>query len=188
MTPQDHLEPTPIDSLDNAEHSRNKPSCTGAPYPHPYAHSSSKHTREKVVKHTAVALSGHMPVDHSSESGTEADDESGVFFKGLPAPPERPHKGLRTNENRDEGISPLVTPHFLQAEQRTLSADGLKRIQDEKEAVANEERLIQKRYAKRKRGELVRRTVEVCLLAAVAVAVCHEAGFTILLDWWQGKD
>src|SRR5579871_4298756 len=48
----------------------------------------------------------------SSDSGTEADDESFTIVKALPPAPLRPRKGLRDTKgtNVDAAVSPLLTP------------------------------------------------------------------------------
>src|SRR3954451_14065609 len=67
--------------------------------PHPY------HRSQRIGSHTPSEYGDHLhPLSYSrssrtpSDSGTEADDESTGILRGLPAPPLRPHKGLRSGE------------------------------------------------------------------------------------------
>lgn len=110
----------------------------------------------------------------SSDSGTEADDESGVVLKGLPAPPIRWRKGLRENEGRGTE-SPLLTPSYLDDDERRLFIEcqlqGNPTLQDS--ALKDEEILrMRQKFTKRRRAELVRRTSETVLLGVVGYVAC----------------
>ncbi|KAL9115420.1 MAG: hypothetical protein Q9227_000741 [Pyrenula ochraceoflavens] len=192
MTAPDHLEVTASETLEDSkslEYGLSTRERSRSPHPYSYSSGTQEAYQSTTSNKSANARESHVPVDFSSESGTEADNESGVFFRGLPAPPERPHKGLRVSDAQDEGISPLVTPKFLQEENRSLSEEGLRRkrqdARKEKAAADAESKLLREKYTKRKRGEIARRTVEVCLLVFVAFLVCQEKGLVPLLDWWQ---
>ncbi|KAI9818069.1 MAG: hypothetical protein M1827_000693 [Pycnora praestabilis] len=111
-----------------------------------------------------------------SDSGTEADDESFSYLKGLPAPPSKPRKGLKdTYDFTIEGTpSPLLTPSFLDGDNRRLSL-GYKPggREDTKAADEAEGQRIEaeKRYEARRRAELIRRTTEVSLLGSIGLVV-----------------
>jgi hypothetical protein len=112
----------------------------------------------------------------SSDSGTEADDERGRFLKGLPAPPLRPHKGLRDAPFSEPTPqpSPLGTPPVLEAYDKRLSLDsidqGRARVVDRSPEVLS----AREKYTKRKRAEVVRRTTEAVLFFVVASIVSYN--------------
>ena len=106
-----------------------------------------------------------------SESGTEADDEGGGLLKGLPAPPLKPHKGLKEHvgDRAFSTSSPLLTPSHDENDRYVLQSELLE-SQDRKgrnSAKEDELRSIRKRLAQKKRGELRRRVVEVVLMLTV---------------------
>ncbi|CAI6341717.1 unnamed protein product [Periconia digitata] len=112
-------------------------------------------------------------IQSPSESGTEADDEGYGFIKALPAPPLRPRKGLRIPRGvgLDGGASPLLTPSQIDEEgleeRKKLSrSQGSSPIDDEAQR-------LRQRYLKRRRNEVMRRTVEAALLAAISVLAIH---------------
>lgn len=160
--------------------------------PHPYTYSDCSRYEPgnnssacDQVTNTPSTNNGSVKV--SSESGTEADDESGSLFKGLPAPPARPRKGLRGGGSKDEALSPLVTPRSLQEGKRSLSLDG-RRDNNQHQAESDaRERTLREKYSRRKRGEILRRATEVGLLSIVAVLICSEPeAWKVLKEWRQG--
>jgi hypothetical protein len=129
-----------------------------------------------------------------SESGTEADDEGYSFVKALPPPPLRPHKGLREPGASEQGaLSPLLTPTQIDDEGRKFSDEyfnGKKRASRKGEPSFTDEeaRSARQKYLKRRRNELVRRTTETVLLAAIGIlAVSGCNCWQELLIWHRGE-
>ena len=129
-----------------------------------------------------------------SESGTEADDEGYTFVKALPAPPLRPHKGLRNRNGmgQDELSSPLLTPTQVDDEDRKYTDSYMKvdsgTLQRKGASPGNEEaRLARKKYLKRRRNEVVRRVTETALLACIGILAVSGCGcWGSLLEWHRG--
>ncbi len=120
-----------------------------------------------------------------TESGSEADDES--LLKGLPAPPLVQRKGLRGAHGSDM-LSPVVTPGFLNASNRSLSAE-FRRARGERggtppesvaaAAVAAEVYKKAEAFRRRRRAELVRRVTEVTLVGALGgVVLCGNGSLS----------
>ena len=130
-----------------------------------------------------------------SESGTEADDEGYSFVKALPAPPLRPHKGLRDTRGsgKEDWASPLLTPTQIDDEGRKLSEgyfNDIKKGPRKGEASLTDEEATAARikYRKRRRNELVRRTTETALLAGISVLAVHGCNcWDKLLGWHRGE-
>ncbi|KAH7077340.1 hypothetical protein FB567DRAFT_478134 [Paraphoma chrysanthemicola] len=124
-----------------------------------------------------------------SESGTEADDEGYSFVKALPPPPLRPHKGLRDATGSGQEGSPLLTPTQIDDEGRKFSDDYFtdkkrKTRKGEPTITEDEARAARQKYRKRRRMELIRRTTETALLAAIGfLAVSGCDCWTKLLGW-----
>ncbi|KAI4909701.1 uncharacterized protein J4E92_010619 [Alternaria infectoria] len=118
-----------------------------------------------------------------SESGTEADDEGYSLVKALPAPPLRPHKGLRESRTSgpDEWASPLLTPTQIDDEGRKLfegyfaRTNRTRRKGDAYQSDDDEARRAKQKYLQRRRNELVRRTTETALLAGIATLAVRAA-------------
>lgn len=186
-----NLKPPPVVVLNDNEDNLCGPIRSRSPHPYAYTEPSRDGTGEDsppAVSSTNTPDRNGSSARISSESGTEADDESGGFFKGLPAPPARPRKGLRGGGIKDEAISPLVTPRSLQNEKRSLSVDGRQSIGDQQIAFDAEERSLREKYVRRRRGEILRRAVEICLLLLVAILVCSEPeALGTLREWRQGQ-
>lgn len=111
-----------------------------------------------------------------SESGTEADDESGPFLRGLPAPPARLRKGLK-NETAQGTPSPLLTPSYLDDEKRrqVVEARFKRRASLQSNTSTDEETLsIRAKFENRRRAELLRRTTEAILLFGVGGLACQK--------------
>ncbi|KAF2725509.1 hypothetical protein K431DRAFT_280884 [Polychaeton citri CBS 116435] len=116
----------------------------------------------------------------ASESGTEADDERPRFIKALPPASLRSSKGLIGGEKHDEdGLTPLLTPSQLDDEGRRLSQDYFDRKTSEEEAKAAQDKIRRRRLA-----ELLRRTSEAGLMAAIAACVlCGKDSVTVACQW-----
>lgn len=150
--------------------------------PHPY------HRRGKVGTDEEQQRSDQnkgQSISHSSaESGTEADDERGRFLKGLPAPPLRPHKGLRNPALED----PIQLPsHFGSLPDEENNEKQLYLQVDEKVNICHEggvpeSHTIGEKYRKRKFSEATRRLTETVLFIAVGLVVCygHLSGGSLL--------
>ena len=128
-----------------------------------------------------------------SESGTEADDEAYQFVKALPAPPLRPRKGLRDRQGlREEGLSPLLTPTQIEEEVHKYSGEYFQEKKGASRAgevppTDNEAKTARQKYIKRRRNEVLRRTTETALLAAIGfLAVEGCACWPKLLEWHRG--
>ncbi|KAL6709621.1 dolichol kinase [Coniothyrium glycines] len=151
--------------------------------------SSCSSTPLRTPNHTAPAEDGRKRrknVSHSpSESGTEADDEGYHFVKALPAPPSRPHKGLRDakGSGQEEWASPLLTPTQIDDEGRKLSEgyfeDGTKgdrRGRRPTSLTDDEAKAARQKYLRRRRNEVVRRVTETALLTGISVVAVHGCG------------
>lgn len=129
-----------------------------------------------------------------SASGTEADDEGYNFIKALPAPPLRPHKGLRDAQGVERGdwASPLLTPTQIDDEGRKLSEgyfdDNKKGTRKVNTSFTDDEaRAARQKYLRRRRNELVRRTTETALLAGIGLLAVRGCGcWDELLGWHRG--
>jgi hypothetical protein len=130
-----------------------------------------------------------------SESGTEADDEGYTLVKALPAPPLRPHKGLRESRTSgtDEWASPLLTPTQIDDEGRKLDEGYFTRTSKTRPKgdsyhSDDEARRAKQKYLQRRRNELVRRTTETALLVGIAILVVRGCdGWVTLLAWHRGQ-
>ncbi|KAJ4337883.1 dolichol kinase [Ascochyta clinopodiicola] len=130
-----------------------------------------------------------------SESGTEADDEGYQFVKALPAPPLRPRKGLRDRQGlgREEGLSPLLTPTQIEEEVCKYSNEYFQEKKDASQGgVASlsdkEAKAARQKYIKRRRNEVIRRTTETALLAAIGLLAINGCGcWSKLLEWHRAE-
>ncbi|EDU45242.1 phosphatidate cytidylyltransferase [Pyrenophora tritici-repentis] len=128
-----------------------------------------------------------------SESGTEADDEGCSLVKALPAPPLRPHKGLRDPRAygpEEWAATPLLTPTQIDDEGRRFSDRFLNNKGMRKGDIYHtdeEARVARQKYLQRRRNELLRRTTETILLAGIVVLAVHGcACWARLLEWHRG--
>lgn len=106
-----------------------------------------------------------------SDSGTEADDESGVVLKSLPAPPIRWRKGLRTFDGK-ETASPLLTPSYLDDEDKRLAVECELNLHTKlrSPSLTDEGNIkIREKFSQRRRAELLRRISETALLGFVGL-------------------
>ncbi|QIX00038.1 hypothetical protein AMS68_005555 [Peltaster fructicola] len=112
----------------------------------------------------------------SSESGTEADDETETIVKALPAPQTKPSKGLKVGE-KDEDT--LLTPSQLDDEGRRLEGEG---YFSTKESMTDAEE--SKILLKRRLGEFARRCSEVGLMVIMLVLVlCGRDVWSVAKIW-----
>lgn len=135
----------------------------------------------------------------SSESATEADDESertGPLLKALPAPLLRPRKGLKGQALG--GTSPLLTPAQLDRDDlRTLQGyfearevNAKPSIRNMSESTACEEDVVAARglFEKRRTAERVRRISEAALLAIIAFSVISQHSVkSHIWTWHRGE-
>ena len=107
-----------------------------------------------------------------SESGTEADDEGAGLLKGLPAPPLRPHKGLKeyVTNKRPSTPSPLLTPFHVDEDGQPFRTESLaSKDRGGRSLVKGDElRIMRDRLAQKRRGEFIRRAIEIGLLLIVS--------------------
>jgi hypothetical protein len=164
--------------------------------PHPYHHINDEllHPADRVVydgpslyrrrlgrtasgRTTPLLSSGNSFSKESSfgsDSGTEADDEA--ILKTLPAPKTRLHKGLRGQNEALSGTStPLFPPPIAQ---QNVAELGEKLASNQLEWRLSVER------ARRNRN-LMRRCVEVGILAALGLAVTALDAVRPLLKLWS---
>jgi hypothetical protein len=119
----------------------------------------------------------------TSDSGTEADDESTGILRGLPAPPLRPRKGLRSG-----GVGPTDLDDWLPSLQpwpsfvRPMLRTSRRSSEEELEEEAIEERL---RFRRQRRVEVLRRLLEVALLLSVGGVVLYQDGARSLAWEWR---
>lgn len=116
----------------------------------------------------------------TSDSGTEADDESTGILRGLPAPPLRPRKGLRLGPaDLDDWLPSLQPwPSFERPMLRTSRRSSEEEIEEE----AFEERL---RFRRQRRVEVLRRLLEAALLLSVGGVVLYQDGARSLAWEWR---
>ena len=124
-----------------------------------------------------------------SDSGTEADNERGVTFLGLPAPPTRPRKGLK-GVDRSSTASPLLTPSNLDDEPRRLGSkiQARRRTSLQSQTCTDEETTTTKaKFARRRRAELIRRVSETISLGTVGLVACKSDTAWILRSYAGGS-
>jgi hypothetical protein len=126
----------------------------------------------------------------SSESGTEADDESTGLLKGLPAPPVRSsRKGLRSTAGRDD---PLLWLQHETSQSWSLFVRSpvrqMKRSSSEESIRSNATyATVRGVVARRKRNEVMRRVTETALLLSVGVVVLlREDARSYASSWHKG--
>ncbi|OJD12680.1 hypothetical protein AJ78_06766 [Emergomyces pasteurianus Ep9510] len=119
----------------------------------------------------------------SSESGTEADDESTGFLKGLPAPQIRPRQTLsvRRGNGQDKGVQ--STGERLWSAFRRSRPTVLKR--DSSEAPDRDEVDTQAQMTRRNRIEVLRRLSETALVIAVGATVYFGNGVRFAARAWN---
>ena len=123
---------------------------------------------------------GRRVNESQSDSGTEADDEKGAFLLGLPAPPPKPRKGLKTSS---ETTSPLLTPSCLddECQKSIIESQTRRRFSPTVHSTDEDTIKIREKFTRRRRAELIRRITENALL----LAVCYIAVQGYLVWPWN---
>lgn len=163
--------------------------------PHPYhrkSASTSKPSEPSAAEQRPSSSSTHLAPPRwsrtSSDSGTEADDESTGILKGLPAPPVRPRKGLRAEDAEDPWLSAL--PFLARAiARRSPRGSGEETGTGTGTGTGNGNKLTKARgrLNREKRVEVLRRLLEVALLVSVgAVVVRPEDVRSLAWAWRKG--
>lgn len=149
--------------------------------PHPYQLSFGRKKKSQKTTADGAPLrrrKGITSATGSSESGTEADDEteSKDFVKALPAPVLKPSKGLKVGE-KDE--SAYLTPSQLADDGRRLEGDG---YHSARESLTDaEEKSV---LLKRRINEFARRCSEVGLMAVMlALVLCGRGVWSVARSW-----
>ncbi|KAL6402238.1 hypothetical protein AUP68_14706 [Ilyonectria robusta] len=193
----EHLSPEPLNALDpDEQHSLRALSRSPHPYHHQTAdlpHPSDRFARHDGSAHTAkqdhggdlLSPTAYPPPiakdsPQTSDSGSEADDEH--FWKGLPAPKSKPHKGLRgLNEPLSGSSTPLPSPGAQDVEgarlriaDKVFSTDGISEPRRVFDVI-------------RRRRVVARRATEAGIVLALGAMVASNPNVSRLLDVW-GKD
>jgi hypothetical protein len=129
------------------------------------------------------------PQRTSSDSGTEADDESTAFLKGLPAPPTRSRKGLWNNAGRDDPVLWLhhETPTSWSLFVRSPVRSSPKRSSSD-ESIRKSVSIARGVILRQKRNEILRRCTETALLLSVGVIVLlREDVRAYAHSWHKGE-
>jgi hypothetical protein len=157
--------------------------------PHPYHRSNNRRLDSRTPSEhgdrlqplSAYSKSSRTP----SDSGTEADDESTGILRGLPAPPVRPRKGLRSGANgsldTDAWLPTLQPwPSFVRQTSRASRRSSSEETED---------RFAEGKHMRRQRRvEILRRLVETALLLSVgAVVLVQEDARSIAWAWRKGR-
>lgn len=127
----------------------------------------------------------------TSDSGTEADDESGSggMLRGLPAPPLRLRKGIK--DSRHPGTcSPLLTPSYLdESDHRFPYNQSPKRLGDQQILLPDDEEIvrIREKFTRRRRAELLRRISETLVLGSVGCIACTRLSESFFRVWERGN-
>lgn len=127
----------------------------------------------------------------TSDSGTEADDESGSggMLRGLPAPPLRLRKGIK--DSRVLGTcSPLLTPSYLDEPGHKFPYNQTpKRLEDQQRLLSDDEESvkIREKFMRRRRAELVRRITETLVLGSVGCIACTRLSESSFRAWKRGN-
>lgn len=112
----------------------------------------------------------------SSCSGTEADDEH--FLKGLPAPRQRLHKGLRGRNEMLSGIStPIPSPAILEEEGRGVSYTSKKGAASQGTRAGVD--------GLRRRREISRRLCELAIIGSIGFIVQANSDVKPILRRWN---
>ncbi|KAL1964615.1 hypothetical protein VTN77DRAFT_6789 [Rasamsonia byssochlamydoides] len=162
--------------------------------PHPYHRKSSRLLEQPGELPSAENgnTSGQMPIwmmtppRTSSDSGTEADDESTGFLRGLPAPPVRPRKGLRTTAGTTPPDDPALwlannLPWSLFVRSPSRSSRG----SSGEESYRNSSALRREVTVRKRRNEVLRRLVETALLVFTGVVVFLREDVRLLALSWH---
>lgn len=127
------------------------------------------------------------PSKASSESGTDAEDETYHYIRALPAPPLKPRKGLRGA--KEEGLAtPLLTPSTLEDYAKAFQSEYFPtHEEDERKATSAEEeaRQAKAKFFKRRQAEVIRRVCECAFVAAVGLSVIRPRQIRLAVREWQ---
>jgi hypothetical protein len=135
--------------------------------PHPYHRTG--HGQSERPRHPGWSRT-------SSDSGTEADDESTGVLKGLPAPPIRPRKGLRAVEDGESWVPGLRSL----ARARVRGVQSVARTGGGGGEIGGNKGMVQG-----KRMEVMRRVLEVALVASVGVVVVTPLDVRAIAWVWR---
>ncbi|RAH51470.1 putative phosphatidate cytidylyltransferase [Aspergillus brunneoviolaceus CBS 621.78] len=159
----------------------------------PEAHDNLRHFSRSPHPYTRPGSS--LPVDPgdrakpsrwprtSSDSGTEADDESTGLLRGLPAPPLRPRKGLRSSIHGAGEIDqwlPILRPW----PSITRSTSRSSRRSSGEDAEVGPAELREQEY-RRKRVAILQRLLETALLLSVGVVVLGQESVRVAAWAWK---
>lgn len=187
----EHLSPESQDALDSDEQQRLRRLSRS---PHPYHHQSTDlpHSFNRFSLRNGSARATKSDSDggdflspttyppvlkdstQSSDSGSEADDEH--FWKGLPAPKTKPHKGLR---GLNESLSGTSTPAFSPVR---AEADGSRLNEAVAAEVVPEPRLVFEVIRRRK--IVMRRVTEGAIVVALGAMVASNPDVSRILPVW----
>lgn len=151
--------------------------------PHPYHRTGSK--RSDHLSPTVQPRASSQWPRTSSESGTEADDESTGLLNGLPAPPLRPRKGLRSGRSGGEDHDPWVPAlpawpsltRLTSWSSKPSSGDG----------AGLDAAKAREKFRRRRFVEVLRRLSETALLLSVgAVVLLREDARSLVWSWRKG--
>lgn len=127
----------------------------------------------------------------TSDSGTEADDESGSggMLRGLPAPPLRLRKGIK--DSRVLGTcSPLLTPSYLDEPDHRFPYNQIpKRPEDQQRLLSDDEESVKimEKFTRRRRAELLRRITETLVLGSVGCIAWTRLSESSFRVWKRGN-
>ncbi|KAG5304494.1 membrane protein SEC59 [Histoplasma capsulatum G186AR] len=121
----------------------------------------------------------------SSESGTEADDESTGFLKGLPAPQIRPRQTLSLGKWNAQGKREGLTGEKLWSAFRRSRLVSSRR--DSSEDACRDEIDVREEVARRNRSEVLRRLFETGLVLVVGVVVYFGKDVRYSARAWNGE-
>ncbi|KAJ5895097.1 hypothetical protein N7495_006788 [Penicillium taxi] len=135
--------------------------------PHPYHRSRHPVSRTPSEQGDRLQPQAHNSKSPRtpSDSGTEADDESTGILRGLPAPPIRPRKGLRSGANSTNAAdSDAWLPSLQPWPSFVRTTRGSQRSSEEEAECALSKTLQLRR---KRRVEILRRLLETALLLSV---------------------
>ena len=151
--------------------------------PHPYHRKGSKCSEPHLLPmNGGDRLTPNSWPKTSSDSGTEADDESTGILKGLPAPPLRQRKGLRSGYNdatdRDSWL-PILQPW------PSLGRSTSRSSQQSSSEDMGTGRVGLRGKVGKKRLEVLRRLLETGLLLSVGAVVLSQESARLLAWAWR---
>ena len=124
--------------------------------------------------------------DLLDDSGTEGDDEKGAFLLRLPAPAARPRKGLKGGQ----GVaSPLLTPSYLDDEERRASLEAQAKQQATQRSQSSEVETakLREKFRRRRRAEVIRRATETALFLMICYVVMQARLSTFGVDSFEDE-